>query len=105
MTKNRRSFTPEEKLSILQEAEREGFTETCRRHNLASSVLRYWRNKYLGQGKDGLKASYKRIDPQVRQLEEENERLRRIIAKQTIEIEFKTELIKKTQAHLHKGKR
>lgn len=105
MTKTRRQYTPEEKYSILQEAEREGITETARKHNLAHSVLSYWKKKYLSRGKEGLKAAYRRIDPQVRALEEENERLKRIIAKQAIELEFKTELIKKTQAHLQKGKR
>jgi len=105
MSKSRRQFSPEEKHSILQEAEREGHSETCRKYNLASSVLAYWKRKYLAKGKDGLKPGYKRIDPEVRALEEENERLKRIIAKQAIELEFKTELIKNTQAHLQKGRR
>ena len=105
MSKSRRQFSPEEKHSILQEAEREGHSETCRKYNLASSVLAYWKRKYLAKGKDGLKPGYKRIDPELRALEEENERLKRIIAKQAIELEFKTELIKNTQAHLQKGKR
>lgn len=105
MTKTRRHFTPEEKLSILQEAEREGHTETCRKYTLASSVLTYWKKKYLAKGKEGLQAGYKRIDPQIRELEQENERLKRIIAKQAIEIEFKTELIKKSEVHWQKGKR
>jgi transposase-like protein len=104
MTKQHRHFTPEEKISILREAEREGSTETCRKYQLASSVLSYWRKKYLANGKEGLKGTYKRIDPQVRELEEENLRLKRIIAKQALEIEFKDELIKKGQAHLQKGK-
>lgn len=105
MSKSRRQFSPEEKHSILQEAEREGHSETCRKYNLASSVLSYWKRKYLARGKDGLKPGYKRIDPEIRALEEENERLKRIIAKQAIELEFKTELIKNTQAHLQKGRR
>ena len=105
MSKSRRQFSPEEKHSILQEAEREGHSETCCKYNLASSVLAYWKRKYLAKGKDGLKPGYKRIDPEVRALEEENERLKRIIAKQAIELEFKTELIKNTQAHLQKGRR
>lgn len=105
MSKSRRQFSPEEKHSILQEAEREGHSETCRNYNLASSVLAYWKKKYLAKGKDGLKPGYKRIDPEVRALEEENERLKRIIAKQAIELEFKTELIKNSQAHLQKGRR
>jgi transposase-like protein len=105
MSKSRRQFSPEEKHSILQEAEREGHSETCRKYNLASSVLAYWKRKYLAKGRDGLKPGYKRIDPELRALEEENERLKRIIAKQAIELEFKTELIKNTQAHLQKGRR
>jgi transposase-like protein len=105
MTKTRRQFTPEEKHSILQEAERDGHTEVCRKYNLASSLISYWKKKYLANGKEGLKANYKRVDPEVRALQEENERLKRIIAKQTIELEFKTELVKKIQAHSQKGKR
>ena len=105
MSKSRRQFSPEEKHSILLEAEREGHSETCRKYNLASSVLAYWKRKYLAKGKDGLKPGYKRVDPELRALEEENERLKRIIAKQAIELEFKTELIKNTQAHLQKGRR
>jgi len=39
MSKERRKFTPEEKYSILQEAEREGSAETCRKYNLALYVV------------------------------------------------------------------
>lgn len=105
MAKTRRQFTPEEKHSILQEAEREGYTEVCRKYNLASSVLAYWKKKYLPLGKEGLKPSYKKVDPQLRALEEENERLKRIIAKQAIELEFKSELLKKGEAHFQRGKK
>ncbi len=105
MAKTRRQFTPEEKYSILQEAEREGVTETARKYKLAHSVLGYWKKKYLSKGKDGLKGSYRRIDPVVRELELENERLKKIVARQALEIEFKTELIKNTQAHFQRGKR
>ena len=105
MGKTRRQFSPEEKYSILQEAEREGQAEICRKYNLASSVLSYWKKKYLAKGKDGLKASYRQIDPRMRELEEENRRLKKIIADQALEIEFKTELLKNGEAHYQKGKR
>lgn len=105
MSKTRRQFTPEEKHSILQEAEREGQTETCRKYNLAPSLLSYWKKKYLAKGKDGLKAAYNRVDPQLRLLEEENARLKKIVAHQALEIEFKTELIKKSQAHFQRGRK
>ena len=98
MSKARRKFTPEEKHSILQEAEREGQTETCRKYKIASSVLSYWKKNFLSKGKDGLKAAYKRIDPHVRELEEENFRLKKIVAKLSLEMEVKDELIKKSNA-------
>jgi putative transposase len=103
--KKRRQFTPEEKYSILQEAAREGITETSRKYNLAHSVLHYWKKKYLANGKEGLKASYRTVDPKVRELEEENTRLKKIIGKQAMEIEVKDELLKKGEAHFQKGRR
>ena len=105
MAKQNRKFTPEEKISILQEAERSGSTETCRKYNLAFSVLSYWRKKYLAKGKSGLEGSYHRIDPQLKALEEENARLKKIIGRQALELEVKDEILKKSNAHIQKGKR
>ncbi|RYZ26589.1 MAG: transposase [Chitinophagaceae bacterium] len=95
MSKVKRKFTPEERLSILQEAERSGRTETLRKYSVAPSLFDRWKKKYLTGGVEGLKNAHRRIDPQVRELEEENERLKRIIAKQALELEVKTELFKK----------
>jgi transposase-like protein len=63
---------------------------------LSPSLLRKWRQKYLTKGKEGLTNAYPRVDPQLRTLEEENERLKRIVAKQALELEIKSELLKKT---------
>lgn len=70
--------------------------ETCRKYNLSPGLLSKWKQRYLAKGTEGLKPAYKRIDPEVRALEEENERLKRIIARQALEIEVKSELLKKT---------
>lgn len=105
MENKKRKFTPEEKLSLLQEADREGAAVTCRKYNLSHSLISHWKKKYLGQGLHGLKAAYKRVDPAVRALEDENERLKRIIAKQTIELEFKTELLKIAEINPSKKKK
>lgn len=105
MAKTKRQFTPEEKHSILQEAERQGAAETSRKYNIAYSVLSYWKKKYLANGKEGLKAGYKKIDPQLRSLEEENARLKKIVANQALELEFKTELLKKSDAHYQKARK
>lgn len=94
--RTRRTFTPDERLSILQEAEREGRPETIRKYNIAPSLFDRWRKKYLSNGMEGLKNRYRQIDPRVRELEQENDRLKKIIAKQALEIEVKSELLKKT---------
>jgi len=96
MKRERRTFSPEDRLSILQEASREGQSETCRKYNLSPSLFLRWKKKYLSKGMDGLKPSYKRVDPAIRDLEEENERLKKIIARQALELEVKSELLKKT---------
>ncbi len=103
--KRNRQFTPEEKYSILQEAEREGFRETCRKYQIATSVVGYWKTKYLSKGKDGLKPAYRTVDPKIKELEEENIRLKKIVAKQALEIEVKDELLKKGEAHFQRGNR
>jgi len=48
----------------------------------------------LSKGKEGLKDAYTRVNPQLRMSEEENERLKQIVAKQALEVEIKRELKK-----------
>lgn len=103
MSKIRRNFTPEDRYSIVQEALRDGHAETCRKYHLSPSLLRKWRQRYLIKGQAGLKDAYPRIDPQLRVLEEENERLKRIVAKQALELEIKSELLKKTPIQLRRS--
>jgi putative transposase len=43
----------------------------------------------------GLKRKYRTVDPAVKQLELENERLKKIVPKQALEFEFKDALLKK----------
>jgi transposase-like protein len=96
MTTTRRKFTAEERLSILQEGEREGQASTIRKYHIAPSLYARWKLKHLHDGIYGLKDKHKKVDPALRELELENERLKRIIAKQALEIEVKSELLKKT---------
>jgi transposase-like protein len=96
MTKTRRTFSPEDRLSLIREAEREGYMQTCRKYNLSPALLSRWKKKYQAQGTEGLKPRYRTVDPEKRALQEENERLKRIIANQALELEVTTELLKKT---------
>ena len=95
MGTSKRQWSEAQKLQIIQEAEQKGLTETLRKNNLSGSLFHKWRRRYNGEGMKGLRPRYKTIAPEVKQLQSENERLKRIIAKQALEIEFKNELLKK----------
>lgn len=99
MSKSRRQFSAEQKLQIIQEAEQTGVTQTLRKHNLSHSVYLRWKNAFNQGGPSKLKPQYHKIDPELRALQEENARLKKIIGNQALELEFKTELIKKNEAY------
>ena len=92
----KRQWSESQKLQIIGEAEAHGLQETLRKYNLSQSLFHKWRRAYNGEGVQALKPKYKTIDPALGGLEQENERLKRIIAKQALEIEFKDELLKKS---------
>jgi len=75
MTRTRRNFTPEERLSIIQEGEREGHSITLRKYQLHHRYMP-GENKYLNEGIYGLKDKHKRVDLCFGSLELENERLK-----------------------------
>jgi transposase-like protein len=105
MSKQKRKFSPEERLSILEECEREGQAATCRKYHLSPSLVQRWKQKYLKEGINGLKPAYKRVDPAVRALEEENERLKKIIAKQALQLEVQSEVLKHAPVEYLKKKK
>jgi putative transposase len=49
MTKTRRTFTADERLSIIQEGQREGRSATIRKYNISPSLYDMWLRKYLEQ--------------------------------------------------------
>ncbi len=98
MSKERRKFSLDEKLTILQEADQQGIEQTLRKYQIARSLYYIWKNKFERQGPDGLAAKYHRVDPALKALEKENDRLRKIVAKQALELEVKEELLKKTKS-------
>jgi transposase-like protein len=99
MAKTRRSFSVEQKLQIIQEADQHGVTQTLRKHNVSHSVYLRWKNQFNQGGVQSLKPQYHTMDPELRALQEENARLKKIIGNQALELEFKTELLKKNEAY------
>lgn len=99
MSRNRMSFSTAEKLSILNEADQFGVTVTLRKHNLSNSVFRRWKENFNEGGVSALQSYTRQRDPEKEALEEQIRVLKNIVAKQSIELEFKTELLKKSQSH------
>jgi putative transposase len=99
MSKQRRTFSVDQKMLIIQEAEQMGVTQALRKHNLSHSVFLRWKNQFNHGGASSLKPRYSKVDPEIRALQEENARLKKIIGNQALELEFKTELLKKSEAY------
>ena len=70
--------------------------ETCRKYNLANSLLNRWKREYEKKGSEGLKPAYHRVDPELRALQNENEQLKKLVGKMALELEVKSALLKKT---------
>jgi len=87
-------LTLEEKVKIVQEAEQFGFTEISVKYNISSRQIYRWRDKLQNGGVKALNYGAK-IDPELKALKEENNRLKKLVAKQALSIEIKDELLKK----------
>ena len=75
----RARFSEEQIIQVLREAEAEvKVSELCRRHGISDATFYTWRSKY-----GGLEISEMR---RLRQLEEENRRLKSIVADQALDI-------------------
>ena len=84
----RARFSEEQIISILKEAEAGGkVTELCRRHGISDATFYTWRSKY-----GGLEISEMR---RLRQLEEENRRLKSIVADQALDIRALKDVLSK----------
>lgn len=86
-TKISRRWTPEDKTRIVMESLTTNITvaELCRKYNLNPNVFYNWKQKFIEGGKVALSGSSK--DNINKDLETENERLKRIIGEQTIAID------------------
>jgi len=103
MATHRRKFTDEQKIEILQLAEKVGVTSVMRSHSLSYSVLSRWKNQFNQNdvNKQEILMQHKaRLE--LKQFVEENVRLKKIIAEQALELEHKEEELKKYNPHYGK---
>lgn len=81
-------FTDEQKIGILKEAEASGKTgEVIRRYGISSETFYRWRKKYGAMQASDAK--------RLRTLEEENRRLKRVVADQALNIQVLKDVLGK----------
>ena len=74
----RKRYTEEQIIAVLNEAEAGAKTgELCRRHGMSEGTFYKWKAKYAGLTQNELK--------RLRSLEEENRRLKQIVAQQALD--------------------
>lgn len=78
MKKNGKRYSEEEILRILKEAQEGKVEEVLRKHSVSPGSYYKWRSKYSGMELSEMK--------RLRSLEAENQRLKRIVADQALDI-------------------
>jgi putative transposase len=77
-------FTEEQMVAIIREADREPVAEVAKRHAISGQVIYLWRKRF-----GGFQANEVR---RLKQLEVENERLKKLVAERDLEIEVMKEV-------------
>jgi putative transposase len=96
----KRSFTADQKVAILQQADTEGVIATCGKHQISSSLFYQWRDKLTLKGKQGLGHGQTVLTQEVRRLLAENARLKKLLAEKELVLDLKEELLKKVHQRL-----
>lgn len=97
MTRERRQWSKDQKLQIIQEVEVNGLQPTLRKYNLSQSLFHKWKRRFNEQGILGLETQYPKVDPEKRRMEQEIKRLRELVGELSLELKFKDELLKKNR--------
>lgn len=90
-----KKWSLEEKLEILSSSEELGIVETCLKYSVSTGTLYSWKKKYDTKGEAGLKVTYDTGSKELKQAEEENRILRKLLSNKEIELEVQRELLKK----------
>ena len=84
-----------EKLEIIEQVKEFGVIETCRKFSVSTGNYYNWRKKFEQKGEAGLKTTYQKKSKELREVEEENRVLRKLLSDREIELEVQRELLKK----------
>jgi len=90
-----KKWSLEEKLEILASSAKNGAVETSRKYSVSTGTLYSWKRKHDNHGEAGLKVTYDVRSKEMKQLEEDNRILRKLLSNKEIELEVQRELLKK----------
>jgi putative transposase len=80
-------FSEEQMVAILREADRSPVAQVAKKHGISEQTIYTWRQRFAGMSADDVK--------RLRLLEQENTRLKMILAEQDPEIEVMKEIAAK----------
>ena len=84
----KRRFTEEQIIGILQEAEAGvKVKDLCRQHNVTEQTYYRWKSKYSGMSVSELR--------RLKELEQENSRLKKLVAEKELHIDALKDIVKK----------
>ncbi len=81
-------FTEEQMVRILRETDRESVPKVAKRHGVSEQTIYAWRKKYGGGDVNDVR--------KLKQLEQENARLKKLLAERDLEVEIMKEIQAKT---------
>ena len=94
--KERKKYSKEEKVRIVQEAAAQGVKATLDKYGVYPATYYEWKRKLDTMGEKGLEWG---MTPEhlkeIRRLEKENKQLKELVAEQRLESKLKDELLKK----------
>ena len=80
-------FSEEQMVRMLREADRDPAAQVAKRHGISEQTIYTWRQRFNGMTADDVK--------KLRQLEQENARLKKLLAERDLEIEVMKEIAAK----------
>lgn len=77
-------FSEEQMVGILREADKSPVAQVAKKHGISEQTIYTWRQRFGGMAADDVK--------KLRQLEQENARLKKLLAERDLEIEVMKEI-------------
>jgi putative transposase len=98
MSKHRKTWTPEEKLEVLNYRKEHGLAKASREYGVSSVSILNWEKEFLENGNNGLEPGSKTaVERELQRVLRENRELKAMVAEKDLALRIKDSLLKKSQ--------